>query len=90
MISSRLAELEAKVKGLIAHSHELQRRNAQLEARLQENDARLARQTASLRRLEKEREWLRGRVRKALGELNSIGSEGDQGGEGLRTESRGE
>jgi hypothetical protein len=54
----------------------LKRRNAQLESRLREADAKLARQESSVRRWEKEREWLRGRLKKALGELDSIKFEG--------------
>lgn len=72
----KLADLEAKVKGLIERSQELKQRNAQLEDRLREYDARLARQEASIRRWEKEREWLRGRLKKALGDLDSIEMEG--------------
>ena len=70
MSTSKLADLEAKVKVLIERSHELKRRNALLEDRLQEADARWARREASIRRWEKEREWLRGRVKKALSELD--------------------
>ncbi len=76
MATSKLADLEAKVKGLIERSHELKRRNAQLEDRLRECDSRLVRQEASIRRWEKDREWLRGRLRKALGDLDSIEVEG--------------
>jgi len=86
----KLAELEAKIKGLIEHAHELKRRNAQLETRLRESEDRVARHTVSLRRLEKEREWLRGRVRRTLGELHSIESEGDRTAGGLRAERSGE
>ena len=58
MSSDRLANLEAKVKGLIAHTQELKQRNAHLEDRL--------------RRWDREREWVRGRLLRALGELNAI------------------
>jgi hypothetical protein len=64
MSSDRLANLEAKVKGLIAHTYELKRQNAHMEDRL--------------RRWEREREWLRGRLLKALGELNTIVPERDR------------
>lgn len=72
MATSKLADLEVKVKGLIERSQELKRRNTHLESRLREADAKLARQEASVRRWEKEREWLRGRLRKALEALGSI------------------
>jgi len=78
MATDRLADLEAKVKELIERSNQLKRRNAQLVERLREADTRLAGQATSLRRWEKEREWLRGRLRKALDELNSIEFEGNQ------------
>lgn len=78
MSFSRLADLEAKVKGLIEHSQELKRRNAQLEDRLREADARFARQGGHLRRWEKEREWLRARLQKALNELESIEFKGHE------------
>ncbi len=68
----KMAALEAKVQELITHSAELKRRAAQLESRLREADAKLARHTADSRRWEKEREWLQGRLRKILGELELI------------------
>ena len=67
-----MAALEAKVKELIRHSTGLKRRAAQLESRLREADTRLARHTTDSCRWEKEREWLRGRLRKILGELELI------------------
>jgi hypothetical protein len=76
MATSKLVELELKVKGLIERSLELKRRNSNLEGRLREADARLARQEASVRKWEKERDWLRGRIRKALEELGSIKFDG--------------
>lgn len=76
MATSRLAELEVKVKGLIERSHELKRRNSNLEGRLREADAKLARQESSVRKWEKERDWLRARLRKVLEELGSIKFEG--------------
>jgi predicted nuclease with TOPRIM domain len=69
---NKLVDLEAQVKGLIAHLQELKRRNAQLEERLRAVDGRLSKQDATLRRWEKERDWLRGKVRKVLGELEAI------------------
>ena len=74
MAFKKFAELESKVKGLIEHSHELKRRTAQLEDRLRDADARLARQQASIKRWEKERDWLRIRLRKTLEDLTSIQS----------------
>lgn len=68
----KMAALEAKVKELIKHSTGLKRRAMQLESRLREADAKLARHTADSRQREKEREWLRGRLRKILGELELI------------------
>ena len=68
----KMAALEAKVKELIKHSTGLKRRAVQLESRLREADAKLARHAADSRQLEKEREWLRGRLRKVLGELELI------------------
>ena len=67
-----MAALEAKVKELIKHSTGLKRRAVQLESRLREADAKLARHAADSRQLGKEREWLRGRLRKVLGELELI------------------
>lgn len=74
---NKIAVLEAKVKEIIKHSTELKRRTALLEARLREADARLARHAAEARRWEKERDWLRGRLRKILGELELITCDGD-------------
>ncbi len=68
----KMAALEAKVKELIRHSTGLRQRAAQLESRLREADAKLARHAADSRRWDKEREWLRGRLRKILGELELI------------------
>jgi len=68
----KMAALEAKVKELIKHSTGLKRRAVQLESRLREADAKLERHVADSRRWEKEREWLRGRLRKILGELEFI------------------
>jgi predicted nuclease with TOPRIM domain len=72
MSLNKLADLESKVKTLIAHLQELKRRNAQLEERLREVDGRLTKKDATIRRWEKERTWLRGKLRKALGELEAI------------------
>lgn len=72
MATTKLADLEVKVKGLIERSQELKRRNAQLESRLREADTKLTRQESSVRRWEKEREWVRGRLKKALEQLDSI------------------
>jgi chromosome segregation ATPase len=68
----KMASLEAKVKELIKHTTGLKRRAVQLESRLREADAKLARHMDDSRRWEKEREWLRGRLRKILGELAVI------------------
>jgi chromosome segregation ATPase len=76
MATTKLAELELKVKGLIERSSELKRRNANLEGRLREAEAKLARQETSVRKWEKERDWLRGRIKKVLEELGSIKFEG--------------
>ena len=72
MSANKLIDLEAKVKGLLLHLHDIKRRNAQLEDRLREADGQLARQQATIRRSEKEREWLRGRLRKVVGELDTV------------------
>jgi len=72
MSLNKLADLESKVKTLIAHLQELKRRNAQLEERLREVDGRLTKKDATMRRWEKERTWLRGKLRKALVELEAI------------------
>ncbi|HEX9285306.1 MAG TPA: hypothetical protein VF879_06515 [Nitrospirales bacterium] len=78
MATDKITALEAKVKELIKHSADLKRRAALLEGRLREADAKLARQTSDTRRWEKEREWLRGRLKKILGELNLLESDGDR------------
>jgi predicted nuclease with TOPRIM domain len=72
MSLNKLADVESKVKTLIAHLQELKRRNAQLEERLREVDGRLSKKDAVMRRWEKERTWLRGKLRKVLGELEAI------------------
>ena len=72
MALNKLIDLESQVKGLIAHLQELKHRNAQLEERLRLVDGRLTKQDATLRQWEKERDWLRGKVRKVLGELEAI------------------
>jgi chromosome segregation ATPase len=69
---TKLADLEARVKGLIAHSQDLKRRNAQLMDRLREADARLAQQTLAIRQWEQEREWLRTHLKTVLAELEAI------------------
>ena len=68
----KMASLESKVKELIKHTTGLKRRAVQLESRLREADTKLARHVADSRRWEKEREWLRGRLRKVLGDLELI------------------
>ena len=79
---NKIAALEAKVKEIIRHSAELKRRTALLETRLRDADARLARQATEARRWEKERDWIRGRLKKILGELELIegGGDNDEGG----------
>jgi predicted nuclease with TOPRIM domain len=72
MSANKLIDLEAKVKGLLLHLQEIKRRNVQLEDRLREADGQLARQQATIRRSEKEREWLRGKLRKVVGELDTV------------------
>lgn len=78
MAADKITTLEAKVKELIKHSADLKRRAALLEGRLREADAKLVRQTSDTRRWEKEREWLRGRLKKILSELNLLESDGDR------------
>jgi chromosome segregation ATPase len=68
----KMAALEAKVKELIKHSTGLKRQAVQLESRLREADAKLARHATDSHRWEREREWLRGRLQKILGELELI------------------
>jgi predicted nuclease with TOPRIM domain len=72
MSANKLIDLEAKVKGVLLHLQEVKRRNAQLEDRLREVDGRLAQQEARIRRSEKEREWLQGKLRKVVGELETV------------------
>ena len=81
---NKIAAVEAKVKEIIKQSAELKRRTALLETRLREADTRLARQSAEVRRWEKERDWVRGRLRKILGELELIESDGDKDEGGAR------
>ena len=78
MAADKITALETKVKELIKHSADLKRRAALLEGRLREADAKLVRQTSDTRRWEKEREWLRGRLKKILSELNLLESDGDR------------
>ena len=72
MALNKLVDLESKIKSLIAHLQALKRRNAQLEERLRDVDGRLTKQGATMRQWEKERAWLRGKLRKTLGELETI------------------
>ena len=81
---NKIAALEAKVKEIIKHSADLKRRAAMLETRLREADARLARQATEARRWEKERDWIQGRLRKILGELELIEGAGDKDEGGAR------
>ena len=81
---NKIAALEAKVKEIIRHSAELKRRTSLLETRLRDADARLARQATEARRWEKERDWVRGRLKKILGELELIESDGDNDEGGAR------
>ena len=72
--SNKLADLEAQVKSLIVHLHELKGRNARLEERLREVDGRVTSQNSTLRQWEKERDWLRAKLSGVLGELENIES----------------
>lgn len=72
MSANKLIDLEAKVKAVLLHLQETKRRNVQLEDRLRQADGQLARQQATIRRCEKEREWLRGKLRKMVGELDTV------------------
>ena len=81
---NKISALETRVKEIIKHSSELKRRVATLETRLREADARMARQAAEARRWEKERDWLRGRLKKILGELELVESSGDTDEGGAR------
>ena len=72
MSLNKFTDLEDKVKGFIEYYKELKRRNSQLEERLREAEHKLAKQEQHLRSWEKEREWLRDRITKVLGELESI------------------
>jgi chromosome segregation ATPase len=72
MSLNKLGDLESQVKGLIAHLQELKRRNTQLEDRLRDVDGKLSKQDAAIRRWEKERDWLRAKLRKAMAELEAI------------------
>lgn len=81
---NKITALEAKVKEIIKQSAELKRRTVMLETRLREADARVARQAAEARRWEKERDWVRGRLKKILGELELIEGDGDSDEGGAR------
>lgn len=81
---NKIAAVEAKVKEIIKQSAELKRRTALLETRLRDADARLARQATEARRWEKERDWIRGRLKKILGELELIEGHDDSGEGGAR------
>jgi septal ring factor EnvC (AmiA/AmiB activator) len=81
---NKISALETRVKEIIKHSSELKRRVAMLETRLREADARIVRQAAEARRWEKERDWLRGRLKKILGELELIESDSDTDEGGAR------
>ena len=72
MSLNKLADLESQVKGLIAHLQELKRRNMQLEDRLRDVDGKMNKQDVAIRRWEKERDWLRAKLRKVMGELEAI------------------
>ncbi len=81
---NKITALEAKVKEIIKQSADLKRRTSMLETRLREADARLARQASEARRWEKERDWVRGRLKKILGELELIEGCGDNDEGGAR------
>jgi len=74
---NKISALETRVKEIIKQSGDLKRRGAMLETRLREADARIARQVAEARRREKERDWVRGRLKKILGDLELIESDSD-------------
>lgn len=77
MVAGRHIEaLEARVKAIIKQSAELKRRVALLEARLLESNTRLVKQAAQAKQWEKERDWLRGRLKHILGELELIEVDG--------------
>jgi len=88
---THIAALEARVKEIIKQSADLKRRAAMLETRLIESKAglldaraRLVRQAAEARRWERERDWLRRRLKHILGELELIESDGDKDTGGTR------
>jgi hypothetical protein len=64
-----MAQLEARVRGLVSLVQELKTRNAQLEADLRTAKDRLSHQTALGRRWEEERTDIRLRIEKVLGEM---------------------
>ncbi|MDF0643059.1 MAG: cell division protein ZapB [Nitrospira sp.] len=72
MALDRLDALETRVKDLVRLVHELKRKNTSLEDELKSLRERLAEQSDSNKRWERERLDIKARVEKVLGEIELL------------------
>jgi hypothetical protein len=72
MAMDRLDALESRVKDLVRLVHELKKRNTALEDDLKSLRERLAEQSDSNKRWERERQDIKARVEKVLGEIELL------------------
>lgn len=69
MTVEKMADLEARIRGLVSLVRDLKVRNAQLEQDLRMAKTRLSKQAELSRQWEVERDDIRSRIEKVLGEL---------------------
>lgn len=69
MALGKMGDLEGRIRGLVSLVQDLKLRNAQLEEDLRTAKSRLSKQTELSRRWEEERNDIRSRIEKVLGEL---------------------
>lgn len=69
MALGKMGDLEGRIRGLVSLVQDLKLRNAQLEEDLRTARSRLSKQTELSRRWEEERNDIRSRIEKVLGEL---------------------
>jgi chromosome segregation ATPase len=72
MALDKMAALEARVRSLVELIQSLKRANATLEGELRAARERLSKQEEMSRRWEKERDDVRARIEKVLGELDVL------------------
>ena len=69
MALGKMGDLEARIRGLVTLVQDLKHRNAQLEEDLRTAKTRLSKQVQLSRQWEEERDVIRSRIEKVLGEL---------------------